>query len=147
MARTLINGPEGISTGTLTRALLNTTTAASAVIAKVVAGTNITLTSTGVDAGTGDVTINATTFVGMTTDFVFVLDGGGSAITTGIKGDIEVPFACTISQVTLLADQSGSIVIDIWKAAYASFPPVVGGTITASALPTISAALKALRTS
>jgi hypothetical protein len=67
-----------------------------------------------------------------------VIDGGGSTITTGIKGDLMIDFACTISGVTLLADQSGSIVIDIWKAAYASYPPVDGGSITASAPPTIT---------
>ena len=75
-------------------------------------------------------------------NLTFVIDGGGATITTGIKGDLEVPFACTITQVTLLGDQSGSIVVDVWKAAYAAFPPVVGGTITAAAIPTISAALK-----
>jgi len=35
----------------------------------------------------------------------FIIDGGGSAITTGIKGALEIPFACTINRVTLLADQ------------------------------------------
>ena len=73
----------------------------------------------------------------------FVIDGGGSAITTGIKGDLEIPFACTITAVTLLADQSGSIVIDIWKDTYANFPPTDADTITASAVPTISTATKA----
>ncbi len=72
----------------------------------------------------------------------FVIDGGGSAITTGIKGDIEVPFNCTIQQVTMLADQSGSIVVDIWKDTYANFPPTDADSITASAVPTISAATK-----
>jgi len=72
----------------------------------------------------------------------FVIDGGGSAISTGIKGDIEIPFACTIERVELLADQSGSIVIDIWKDTYANFPPLVADTITASAKPTLSAATK-----
>ena len=42
-----------------------------------------------------------------------------------------------------MADQSGSIVIDIWKDTYASFPPDDGDSITASAPPTISGALKA----
>jgi len=37
---------------------LNTTTAGKAVITKVVQGTGITITSTGQDSGTGDVTIN-----------------------------------------------------------------------------------------
>lgn len=71
-----------------------------------------------------------------------LIDGGGSTITTGVKGYLEIPFACTIQAVTLLADVSGSIVIDIWKDTYASYPPVVGDSITAAAKPTISAAVK-----
>lgn len=73
----------------------------------------------------------------------FIIDGGGSAITTGVKGDVEVPFACTITQATTLADQSGSIVIDIWKDVYANYPPTVADTITASAKPTLSSATNA----
>jgi hypothetical protein len=38
-------------------------------------------------------------------------------------------------------DQTGSIVIDIWKRAHASYPPTVSQTITASAKPTISTGL------
>jgi len=72
----------------------------------------------------------------------FVIDGGGSAITTGVKGYIEVPFACTINRVTLLADVSGSIVVDIWKDTYANYPPVDADSITASAPATISSATK-----
>ena len=72
----------------------------------------------------------------------FVIDGGGSEIATGIKGDLEVPFDCTITAVTLLADQSGSIVIDIWKQAYADFPPENAQSITSSAVPTITTAVK-----
>ena len=37
---------------------------------------------------------------------------------------------------------SGSITIDIWKIAYASYPPTVANTITASDKPLISAAVK-----
>jgi hypothetical protein len=73
----------------------------------------------------------------------YVIDGGGSAITTGFKGVLEVPFGCTINRVTTLADQSGSIVVDIWKDTYANYPPVVADTITASAKPTLSSAIKA----
>jgi len=72
----------------------------------------------------------------------FVIDGGGVAITTGVKGFIEVPFACTITGVTLLADQSGSIVIDVWKDTYGNYPPTVADTITAAAKPTITTATK-----
>lgn len=72
----------------------------------------------------------------------FIIDGGGSAITTGEKGDLTIPFACTINEWTLLADQSGSVVVDIWKDTYANYPPTVADTITGSAKPTISAATK-----
>jgi hypothetical protein len=72
----------------------------------------------------------------------FIIDGGGSEITTGIKGDILLPFGATITKVTLLADQSGSIVIDIWKDTYANFPPTDADSITASAPPTITTATK-----
>lgn len=76
----------------------------------------------------------------------FVIDGGGSTLTTGLKGYLQVDFACTITQATLLADQSGSVVVDIFKCAYSAFdPPTVPGTsekITASAPPTISSAKK-----
>jgi len=70
----------------------------------------------------------------------FIIDGGGSAITTGVKGDLRIPFNCTILSATLMADQSGSIVIDIWKDSLANFPPTVADTITASAKPTLSSA-------
>jgi cytoskeletal protein CcmA (bactofilin family) len=74
---------------------------------------------------------------------VFILDGGGVAITTGIKADIRVPWACTITKQSVIADVSGSIVLDIWKDTYANYPPVVGDTITASAKPTLSSAITA----
>jgi len=72
----------------------------------------------------------------------YIIDGAGSAITTGLKGFLEVPFGCTITRVTMLGDQSGSIVVDIWKDTYASFPPTDGDSITAAAPPTITTAQK-----
>ena len=70
----------------------------------------------------------------------FAIDGGGSALTTGVKADVYMPYACTITAVTMLADQSGSVVVDIWKDVLANYPPTVADTIVASAPPTISAA-------
>jgi hypothetical protein len=66
------------------------------------------------------------------------IDGSAFAITTGVKGDLVIPFTCTINSVTLLADQSGSIAIDIWKDTYANYPPTDADSITASAVPTIT---------
>jgi len=56
VAQTLIQS-DGLAPGCITRSKLNTTLAASAVVAKVLAGAGITLANTGVDAGTGDVTV------------------------------------------------------------------------------------------
>ncbi len=76
------------------------------------------------------------------------IDGGGVAPSTGVKGYIYVPYACTINSVTLLADQTGSCVIDIWKIAYASFPPLVANSITTGGTaPTLSSAQKSQDTS
>lgn len=70
----------------------------------------------------------------------YVMDGGGSVLTTGVKGDFRVPANCTITGVTAMADQSGSVVVDIWKDTLANYPPTVTDTITASAPVTISSA-------
>lgn len=68
----------------------------------------------------------------------FIIDGGGGAITTGQKGHIPLPFAGEIISASLDADQSGSIVVDIWKDTRANFPPTDADSITASAPPTLS---------
>lgn len=80
--------------------------------------------------------------VGLVDTIGFVIDGGGAAIATGIKGDFVIDFACTIVSWTLLADQSCSAVVNIWKQTYASFPATVTQKITASAPPTITTAVK-----
>lgn len=69
-------------------------------------------------------------------------DASGDVITTGPKGSIEVPYACSIVGWTLLADVSGSIVIDVWKDSYVNYPPTVADTIAGTQKPTISAATK-----
>lgn len=79
-------------------------------------------------------------------NLIYVIDGGGSVITTGVKGGIFVSFAYQIIEWTLAsidsATTSGSIVIDIWTDTQANFPPTVLDTITASAKPTISSSTK-----
>lgn len=72
-----------------------------------------------------------------------IIDGGGAAITTGIKMDVEIPFKCTLTAVRVLADQSGSIVIDLWKDTYANFPPTDADSITSATPPTVTTATKA----
>jgi hypothetical protein len=57
------------------------------------------------------------------------VDGAGSELTTGVKGYIEVPYACTITQCTMLADQSGTATINVWKDTYANYPPTSADAI------------------
>lgn len=83
-------------------------------------------------------TVQATGYSGLTSAIVYVIDGGGSAITTGVKGDLVIPFGCTVSEWSLVADQTGSITVDIWRDTFGNYPPTVADTITGSALPTIS---------
>lgn len=79
-------------------------------------------------------------------DLEFIVNGGGSVISTGMKGYLSVDFAGTIQQATLLADQSCTATVDIWACSYASFAPPThpasADKITASAPPATSAAEK-----
>lgn len=70
-----------------------------------------------------------------TREITFSLDGQGSAI-SAISGSntwylANTPFAGTITRWSLVADKSGSIDIDVWKANAAV--PTIANTITASA--------------
>lgn len=71
----------------------------------------------------------------------FIIDGGGSAITTGIKGHVVVDADYTITGWTVIADQSGSIVVDVNKGTYSQFPTTA--SIAGTELPTLSSAQKA----
>ena len=78
---------------------------------------------------------------------IAVIDGGGSAISVGMKGYVEVPFIGTLAQVDMVADRTGSIVIDLWKCSFAQFDagathPVAGDKITGSTPLTITSAVK-----
>ncbi|MBA7545183.1 hypothetical protein ES705_37547 [subsurface metagenome] len=73
----------------------------------------------------------------------FIIDGGGAVIAVGQKGHLVCPYNGDIQSAELEADQSGDIVIDIWKDVYGNYPPTDADSITAAAPPTISGALKA----
>ena len=76
----------------------------------------------------------------------FSRDYAGNAVQPGIQGDLEIPFACTITAATLLANVSGNLIVDIWKAPFGSFPPVIGNTICAGTYPTLTAAASSRNT-
>jgi hypothetical protein len=67
------------------------------------------------------------------------IDGGGSAITTGVKGYITVPYACTIKEWYLTGDTSGAIKIDVWVEDFATGLPDNSDSITNANEPEITA--------
>ncbi|MFZ9878121.1 MAG: hypothetical protein ACO3EG_06145 [Chitinophagaceae bacterium] len=70
------------------------------------------------------------------------LDGGGSAITTGPKAFTTVNYNGTIDSYTLIADQIGTLVIDVWKDSYANYPPTDADSITNGNEPHLTSAIK-----
>ena len=75
-----------------------------------------------------------------TGSFGIGIDGGVTAISTGSKGFIVVPYACTIKAWTILSNAAGSIVVDVKKSNYSDFPTTA--SIAASAKPTLATAQK-----
>jgi hypothetical protein len=72
-----------------------------------------------------------------------VLDGGGAAIVAGGIAYVRIPRTGTVTGWEVVADVSGSLVVDVWKDTYANFPPTIADTIAGSEKPTLSAAQKA----
>ena len=77
-----------------------------------------------------------------TINLVIISTASGTEIADGAQAWVEIPWACTISRVTALADQSGSIVVDLWVDSYANFPPTDDDSICDSTPPTITTATK-----
>lgn len=75
-----------------------------------------------------------------TGSFGITVDGGGAEITTGSKGFVVIPYACTPKSWTILADQSGSVNISVKKATYADFPSM--SDIVGTETPLVSTAQK-----
>jgi hypothetical protein len=95
--------------------------------------------------GAPQITPGAATETGEAADLEILLDGGGQPLAAGVKCDLPIDFACTVTSWTILGDQAGSIQIDLWKSTYATFPPVVGGSMPGSnaSKPQATGAVKA----
>lgn len=101
-----------------------------------------------IDSNTGNaqldgvLTVSGGRVVSDLTIWPLYFDGGGSTIGTGVKFDIVVPYNALVTRWDLYADQTGSIVIDIWQDSYSNFPPTNADSITTSEKPTLSSAVK-----
>jgi hypothetical protein len=84
----------------------------------------------------------ATPEIALKGSFGITIDGGGTAITTGLKGYVTVPYNCTIQSWSIVSDISGSIVVDLWKDTYDNYPPTIADTITGTEKPTLISSAK-----
>lgn len=133
---TIAQGGTGAGTASAARTALGA--AASGANADITSLAGLTTPLTTAQGGTGSNSGNVNLFT-----IPFVIGVIGTALTTGIKGWLEVPCNCTIVRSTLVSDQTGSVVVNIWKVPFASFPPTASNKITSTHPPTISAARSA----
>jgi hypothetical protein len=78
----------------------------------------------------------------------FDIDGLGAVLSAGAKNAyVQVPYDGTITRGSLTADQSGDVIVDIWKTTFVLYDagathPVVGDSIVAAAPLNFSSAVK-----
>jgi len=70
-------------------------------------------------------------------NLTFVIDGGGSAITTGKKGVLVVDYDCTVTGWTVVCEPDGAIVVDVNRSTFAGYPTTA--SIAGTELPTVTA--------
>jgi hypothetical protein len=90
MAATVVRGAQ-VKDGTIQRVDIDTATVGQALIAKAVQGSGIALSSTGADAGTGDVTVGlaATIPVGVVTQIYIGSKARLTALANGLRLEIQ----------------------------------------------------------
>ena len=128
-------GPAGGPVTVTTSALVletNGTLNSNQLLLNLVQGTGITLTNTA-----GATTFNVSARTG---SINYVIDGGGTTVATGVKGQVNIPISMNVTGWVLTADQSGSAVVDVNAGSYASFPTL--SSIAASDKPTLSSVQK-----
>jgi ABC-type uncharacterized transport system ATPase subunit len=104
MAITTVRGGQVLD-GTIQRHDLDVSTVGQAVVAKLVQGTNVTLSSTGGDAGTGDVTVSAPNAPAYTTTTAsFTVPNHGSTTTVTVTN----PNWIAVGEMVYIAGAAGS---------------------------------------
>jgi len=66
------------------------------------------------------------------------VDGAGNVLTTGVKGYIWCPYAGRVQAWYVVADQPGSIQMDVWKVAGPAIPTGANSIVGAD-FPTLAA--------
>jgi hypothetical protein len=71
------------------------------------------------------------------------LDGHGNSPQPGVRADFLVPYPMRVTGWTVVADAVGSAQLDLWRAAYADFPPTIEDSVTGTDKPRLSSEIKA----
>ncbi len=79
----------------------------------------------------------------------FIFQNNGAVLNTGVQeaAYCEIPVKLEVISCHMYGGPTGSIVVDLWKDAYANYPPTDADSIVASAPPTISSGVKSEDTS
>jgi len=80
--------------------------------------------------------------VGTAANLNIMLDGVGSTLAPGVAGDVQIPSGFTITGWDLVADQVGSLTLDVWRDTYGVFPPTIADTITGTEKPRLTSEVK-----
>jgi hypothetical protein len=70
------------------------------------------------------------------------IDGAGASITSGVKGYVRVPYNCTITKAEMVANDTGTVTVQVWKDSYAAFPPTSADAIYLSTPPNLTSNFK-----
>jgi hypothetical protein len=136
--------PLAMNTGT--RIVVNETTGAFAVKVRYGASGTWRTVSQGISAIVADGWVQHfadDSGAGLPGTIVVAFDGAGAEIPDNQVSLLMATYNFRIDEWTLLADQSGSIDIGVWKDTYANYPPDSGDSMTNSNDPAISGAIKA----
>jgi len=125
----LTNDTTALKAATYITQTASSTLSAEQALSTLATGLLKVTTTTGVLSTAGAADLPAHNHTGVEVAASFLIDGGGAVITTGVKGDLMVPFAATITTVTLLGDQAGSLQVAVWNGDYTSYPPTSASTL------------------
>ena len=152
-----------ISTSMNTNKLIGRGTAGVGVMEEITLGTNLSLSGTTLNATggggdsigqlTGDVdTVLATSSTEVmpstlkanlkTGSCGVTFDGQGGVISNGRTAYVQIPYNGTLTSWTLVAAQSGSCTITVFKDTYANYPPVTTADDIYSAQPALASAIR-----
>ncbi len=95
-------------------------------------------------AGQAEVTLDPSVFNPVAQDrtVTFFADGAGSALTLGIKNSIKVPFGGTLQGWTMMCSPTGSVTLDILRAANSGGLPVTSIVGGGGTMPSISSGVE-----